>query len=193
MERSLLDIIKYDRDRDLVWKLLPSSSKEDKTACLSFAVRIKDPSFLKLLLEGGVGVNYSDEFEETALMEAAKNSYMPCLKLLVDHKSDVNAGNCDGRTALHFSKDPEVTRYLLVHGGSPSLTIHDWMDLSPLNLHVRSRLDDVLNQATIQDILEQAIEKYGGPPTTTRLSATVIKLDEHSSPYDLLDSDYDDS
>ena len=81
------------------------------------AIRANDLRQLKTLLDEGVNASEAGPDGVTPLMAAAEIGSLDAMKMLLDHKADVNAKNTSGSTALIWSvTDPKKVRLLLDHG-----------------------------------------------------------------------------
>jgi ankyrin repeat protein len=72
---------------------------------LSFAAREGDIESARMMLEGGVEINYGDVDNTTALVVAIMNKQYTFAKFLVDRGADVNVAGGYGRTALYALVD----------------------------------------------------------------------------------------
>ena len=82
------------------------------------AIRANDLTRLQAMLKGGADVNVADpRGGSTPLMHAAASGSVEAMKLLLDHKANVNAVNSGGATALMMSvTDVEKVRLLVARG-----------------------------------------------------------------------------
>ena len=65
--------------------------------------RSKRLKSLKMLIKAGADVNVRDRRHLTALMSAAGNGYVECIRVMVKAGADVNAKTPNGKTALVFA------------------------------------------------------------------------------------------
>ena len=92
---------------------------------LQCAVRSGNLTLVKLLLKNGALINYKNENNFTALMEALERGDKGIVSFLVHRGADVNAIGPDGWTPLHFalklSNDSVgLVELLLIHGANAS-------------------------------------------------------------------------
>src|SRR5678816_2959371 len=81
------------------------------------AIRANDLRQLKTLLDEGVNASEAGPDGITPLMAAAEIGSLDAMKMLLDHRADVNAKNTSGSTALMWSvTDAKKVRLLLDHG-----------------------------------------------------------------------------
>jgi len=72
---------------------------------LSFSAREGDIESARVMLEGGVDINYGDVDNTSALVVAIMNKQYRFAKFLIDRGADVNAVGAYGRTALYAFVD----------------------------------------------------------------------------------------
>ena len=78
----------------------PPSTKAEE---LSAAARRGDAAAVKKLLDDGVDPNTKFRYEVTALIYACDHGHLDVVKVLLDHKADINARENKGRTPLHLA------------------------------------------------------------------------------------------
>src|SRR5215831_8339693 len=93
-----------------------ASARESQDRLYS-AIRANDLSQIKALLDEGISVNAEGPDGITPLMVAAETGSQDAMKILIDHKADVDSKNTFGSTALMLSvTDAKKVRLLLDHG-----------------------------------------------------------------------------
>jgi hypothetical protein len=71
----------------------------------------------KILLSFGANINWvSAKTGSSALHLACSNNHYEIVKILINHKADVNIQNVDGMTPLHLARTVDVARMLLNAG-----------------------------------------------------------------------------
>lgn len=91
-----------------------ATGADDSYDKLYSAIRANDLKQLRTLLEGGANASTAGPEGVTPLMAAAEIGSVDAMKLLIDHKADVNAKNAAGSTALMWAAtDAKKVRLLL--------------------------------------------------------------------------------
>ncbi|GLU34334.1 ankyrin repeat domain-containing protein [Trinickia caryophylli] len=88
------------------------------------AVRADTPNFLRALLAGGMNPNLRYDGDTPLLFAACQDNLLPMLRLLVEHKADVNIKDSLHETALFGAtrlRQWDVVDYLLAHGANPAV------------------------------------------------------------------------
>lgn len=88
---------------------------------LHLAVELKNPHFVKNLLESGAKVNTSDPSGATPLYRAVKANDIATAKILIEKHADVNAETKSGKIALHEAAkngDLDMVTLLLASGST---------------------------------------------------------------------------
>ncbi|HDR8925606.1 TPA: ankyrin repeat domain-containing protein, partial [Burkholderia vietnamiensis] len=86
------------------------------------ALRADTPNLLRVLLNSGLDPNWLYNGDTPMIFAVAENRLLPQLKLLVEHKANVNARDSLGKTALFEAtmiQQWDVVDYLLAHGADP--------------------------------------------------------------------------
>lgn len=83
----------------------------NQDSCLTAAVRSRNPSTLKLLLEK-VGANMTDGFWRTPLMIAAMLNDYNMFTLLLEHGASITSRDTSDKTVAFYAKDPEFKKFL---------------------------------------------------------------------------------
>jgi ankyrin repeat protein len=102
------------------------------------AVERNDVDTVKaLIFGGGVDINFEDAFGNTALIQATRNGYLNCAKVLLEAKADVNKKTANGSAPIHFASwngRVEILKLLIVHNANIHLkrTFHGQEEGSPL-------------------------------------------------------------
>ena len=88
----------------------------------------------KLLLENGANPNPGGPRGETPLMVAVHHGSTEIVRLLLEHKADPNTRESQfGQTALMWAtRDAELVRLLLAHGGDVHAITRSWEITSPI-------------------------------------------------------------
>lgn len=98
------------------------------------AIANRQDEKVRVLLEAGVNPNFRNSdcyVEETPLHMAVRCESTGIVKLLLEHKADVNAVDIHGCTALHDHTNPNVIRLLIQYGADPNKASHE--GLTPLH------------------------------------------------------------
>lgn len=77
---------------------------------------------LELLLSRGGDPNSKNSNGYTPLHCAVQEGGVDAITILIKFKADIEAQNCDGKSPLAISTDPEVTKLLLSYGANPYST-----------------------------------------------------------------------
>jgi ankyrin repeat protein len=88
------------------------------------AARADTPSFLKALLAGGMSPDLRYDGDSPLLFATAKDRQLPEMKVLIEHKADVNIRDSIGDTALINAtqlRQWDTVDYLLAHGADPTV------------------------------------------------------------------------
>src|SRR5438876_595123 len=86
------------------------------------AIRANDIRQMTALLDEGIHANAEGPDGMTPLMVAAEVGSIDAMKVLIDHRADVNARNTSGSTALMWSvTDQKKVRLLLDHGADVNM------------------------------------------------------------------------
>jgi ankyrin repeat protein len=93
-------------------ELLVSRARRESGEMLLQASREGKKKSVKLLLSGGVDVNFRDEHGNTPLMIASGRGRLAVIEALLDHGADIHAVNNQGITALGWAYSPELTGQL---------------------------------------------------------------------------------
>lgn len=96
----------------------------DGGSVAELSLRADTPNLLRVLLNGGLDPNWLYNGDTPMLFEVAENKLMPQLKLLIEHKANVNARDSLGKTALFQAtmiQQWDTVDYLLAHGADPKL------------------------------------------------------------------------
>jgi ankyrin repeat protein len=92
---------------------------------LQFAMKFKNLTLTKMMIEQGADVNFQDSRGKTPLHRAVRNGDYEHVTLLLNHGADINLKDVEGGTALRSvilcSKHPEILRLLMANGAN----IHD--------------------------------------------------------------------
>lgn len=100
---------------------------------------------VKLLIEAGVDVNYSQGgCSKTALHQAAISGYRDIVKDLIEAEVKVDLQDILGRTALHWSvikKNEEIAKFLIAH----EVKLKGYNAEKPIYLHTYSNLERKLS------------------------------------------------
>lgn len=89
------------------------------------ALRADTPNLLRVLLQGGLDPNWMYTGDTPMIFATAKDNLLPQLKVLVEHKANVNARDSLGKTVLFEAtmiRQWDVVDYLLAHGADPKVT-----------------------------------------------------------------------
>jgi len=99
-----------------------ATGADDSYDQLYSAIRANDLPQMKTLLNKGVSANEAGPDGIMPLMVAAEIGSLDAMKMLIDHKADVNARNTSGSTALMWSvTDANKVRLLLDQGADVSV------------------------------------------------------------------------
>lgn len=103
------------------------SDSESKGLGVNFCYAARKGDFLiaRILVEGGVSVNITDEDGNTPLHWAALWGPFEMVKYLVEHGADVNATDEEGGTPFHRAVESGrlyIVRYLVEHGADVNAT-----------------------------------------------------------------------
>jgi ankyrin repeat protein len=102
--------------------LVAAHAAESDSEKLYAVIRAGDLSGLKALLDGGISPNAADSREITPLMYAAEVGSVAGMRMLVEHRAEVNAQNAFGSTALMWSvPDIQKVQLLLEHGADVNI------------------------------------------------------------------------
>lgn len=88
------------------------------------AARADTPNFLRALLAGGMNPNLRYDGDTPLLFAVCQDNLLPMLRLLVEHKADVNIKDSLHETALFGAtrlRQWDVVDYLLAHGANPAV------------------------------------------------------------------------
>lgn len=101
---------------------------------LHWAARRGQTGIAKMLLEGGVEVDASDHFGNTALHAGIR--YREIVALLLEYGADINAKNAMGNTPLHLAvRDKDVVDLLIQNGAN--VNARNGLDKTPLYYSMR--------------------------------------------------------
>ena len=94
------------------------------------AVEESRVDIVRLLIEQGVDVNATDEFDEGPLHSAVNTGNLDIARLLLDHDADVDAESSSGFTPLNYAVDNslDVARLLIERGANTDVIDLRWMD-----------------------------------------------------------------
>ncbi|WP_058034493.1 ankyrin repeat domain-containing protein [Burkholderia pseudomallei] len=121
------------------------------------ALRADTPNLLRVLLDGGLDPNWRPSGDTPMIFEVAENKLLPQLKLLIEHKANVNARDSLGKTALFEAtmiQQWDTVDYLLAHGADPKIASelgvsYGWVLQNELKNHTtpdspaRARIDAI--------------------------------------------------
>ncbi len=121
------------------------------------ALRADTPNLLRVLLNSGLDPNWQYNGDTPMIFAVAENRLLPQLKLLVEHKANVNARDSLGKTALFEAtmiQQWDVVDYLLSHGADPKIASqlgvsYGWVLQNELKNHTtadspaRARIDEI--------------------------------------------------
>ncbi|CAM2186223.1 conserved hypothetical protein [Burkholderia latens] len=88
------------------------------------ALHADTPNLLRVLLDGGLDPNWRPSGDTPMIFEVAENKLLPQLKLLVEHKANVNLRDSLGATAIFDAtslQQWDAVDYLLAHGADPKV------------------------------------------------------------------------
>ncbi|MCA8105783.1 MULTISPECIES: ankyrin repeat domain-containing protein [Burkholderia] len=88
------------------------------------AARADTPNLLKALLAGGMNPDLKYDGDTPLLFATCKDTLLPQMRLLVEHKANVNVRDSMKETALYEAtrlRQWDVVDYLLAHGADPSV------------------------------------------------------------------------
>jgi uncharacterized protein len=86
------------------------------------SARADTPNFLKALLAGGMSPDLRYDGDDPLIFACAEDKLLPQLRVLVEHKANVNQRDSLGETALFNAtrlRQWDVVDYLLAHGADP--------------------------------------------------------------------------
>lgn len=124
-------------------------TKEEELAMEEFCAqsfdfaRQNDVASLKIMLDSGLSVNFSNHKGDTLLMLASYHNAIDVVRLLLEHGADVDRVNNRNQTPLAgvcFKGYEEVAKMLLDHGADP----YAGGGMSPFNCAVMFRRDKIL-------------------------------------------------
>ncbi len=103
---------------DIIKELIPHIKEFSSNGgrAVGIAILAGNAASIKLLLDEGADVNYTDEEGHTLCMLAASEGDLVTLKLLIDNGTDVHATSKDGLTALQIAAQCEhdaVVKFIL--------------------------------------------------------------------------------
>jgi uncharacterized protein len=133
------------------------------------AARADTPNFLKALLAGGMSPDLRYDGDAPLLFATAKDRQLPEMKLLVEHKANVNQRDSIGDTALINAtqlRQWDTVDYLLAHGADPTVANANGVTYSKvLAIELKSTPKDSPQLARI-DAIGKRIAAAGGkwPP-----------------------------
>ncbi|MBR8243341.1 ankyrin repeat domain-containing protein [Burkholderia multivorans] len=121
------------------------------------ALRADTPNLLRVLLDGGLDPNWRPSGDTPMIFEVAENKLLPQLKLLIEHKANVNGRDSLGKTALFEAtmiQQWDTVDYLLAHGADPKISSelgvsYGWVLQNELKNHTapdspaRARIDAI--------------------------------------------------
>jgi len=103
-----------------------------KNAAMRFALIVKLPMIIKLLIDRGIDINGEDE-SCSYLTRAVQDNFREAIILICNAPGiDMNARDYRGRTVCAFTKSPDIFAYLLHKGANPNL--EDGNGNTPLSL-----------------------------------------------------------
>lgn len=88
------------------------------------ALRADTPNLLRVLLDGGLDPNWLYNGDTPMIFAVTENKLLPQLRVLVEHKANVNARDSLGKTALFQAimiQRWDAVDYLLAHGADPKI------------------------------------------------------------------------
>lgn len=121
------------------------------------ALRADTPNLLRVLLDGGLDPNWRPSGDTPMIFEVAENKLLPQLKLLVEHKANVNLRDSLRTTAIFDAtslQQWDAVDYLLAHGADPKVVdetgvSYGWVLQNTLEKHTtpdspaRARIDAI--------------------------------------------------
>ncbi|NBI46242.1 MULTISPECIES: ankyrin repeat domain-containing protein [Burkholderia] len=96
----------------------------DGSSVAELSLRADTPNLLRVLLDGGLDPNWLYNGDTPMLFEVTENKLLPQLKVLIEHKANVNARDSLGKTALFQAtmiQQWDTVDYLLAHGADPKV------------------------------------------------------------------------
>jgi hypothetical protein len=144
--------VKQDAKNDrfqIVSELIRDGAKPDQTVgnngnMAYVAARADNPNLLKALLVGGMSPDLRYDGDTPLLFATAETNLLPQMRVLVEHKANVNLRDSIGETALFDAtrlRQWDVVDYLLAHGADPTVenknglkyatTLHNELKVTP--------------------------------------------------------------
>jgi ankyrin repeat protein len=132
------------------------------------AARADTPNFLKALLAGGMSPDLRYDGDTPLLFATAKDRQLPEMKLLIEHKADVNIRDSIGDTALTNAtqlRQWDTVDYLLAHGANPTVANSNGVTYSKvLAIELQSTPKDSPQLARIDAIAKRIVAAGGKWP-----------------------------
>lgn len=115
-----LETAHYENHTDAVTALIENNLNESLLSASGAGLK----RIVKFLLTLNTDVNYKDKYGMTPLMAACANQREEIIKMLLQHKADVNMVDQGNRTALDFAQLPyyryQKTKDILISAGAVS-------------------------------------------------------------------------
>lgn len=132
------------------------------------AARADTPSFLKALLAGGMSPDLRYDGDSPLLFATAKDRQLPEMKVLIEHKADVNIRDSIGDTALINAtqlRQWDTVDYLLAHGADPTVANSNGVTYSKvLAIELKSTPKDSPQLERIDAIVKRIVAAGGKWP-----------------------------
>ncbi|SDG62126.1 ankyrin repeat domain-containing protein [Paraburkholderia phenazinium] len=120
------------------------------------SARADTPNFLKALLAGGMSADMRYDGDTPLIFATTQDNLLPQLRVLVEHKANVNQRDSLGETALFGAtrlRQWEAVDYLLAHGADPTIvnenglqyakTLYNELKVTPKDSPQLERIDAV--------------------------------------------------
>jgi hypothetical protein len=145
------------------------------------ALRADTPNLLRVLLDGGLDPNWMYNGDTPMIFEVAENKLLPQLKLLVEHKANVNARDSLRKTALFQAttlQQWDTVDYLLAHKADPKAVdvlgvSYGWVLQNELQNHTTA---DSPARARIEEIRRKIVaEGAPWPPVDPKTQRAAMR------------------
>lgn len=131
-----------------------------------FAIRSKDSELLNALLDRGLDVNERSGLNgDTALHLATLEGNVDCLKILIDHKAELDAKGARERTALHLAAQYQNNEAanLLIDAGA-GLNVQDIDLWTPLHFAADAGNPEIAERLILEGAGLEALTKENRTP-----------------------------